>query len=86
MFTDRNWDRGIGRLSPDILLLSGQANREKHYDISAVIFGDEKPRQVDSVQIDDDFIQINLSGQLLAPNQTGFPNEFRVIHKKLSRR
>jgi len=86
LFTDRNWDRGIGRLSPDILLLSSQANREKYYDISAVIFGDEKPRQVESVQIDDDFIQINLSGQLLAPNQTGFPNEFRVIHKKLSRR
>jgi hypothetical protein len=39
-------------------------------------------RKVESVIIDDEYIRIILSGNLLQPRFVGFPNEFKVIKKK----
>jgi hypothetical protein len=82
LWTDSNWDRGVGRLFPHILLINNLANREQYRDVSAIVFNGSMLRKVESVIIDDEYIRIILSGNLLQPRFVGFPNEFKVIKKK----
>lgn len=79
--SDANWERGISRVSPAILLPNNFANRQSLKVGDMLKLDAFQQRTISQIAYTGDSINVHLEGPLLSSEQSGFPHKFEIIQK-----
>ena len=77
--TDTNWDRGVARDNAGFFVAGSERNRHAFEKAGFVRFADGEVREILNLQSSSEYINVNLSGDLLDPDSAGYPREFELL-------
>lgn len=78
-FTDKNWIKGIGRIS-SIIKINNTLENINRYSVDKVIkFSNNDIRKIIKVETSEQFLNIHIDGNPLDGLQVGFPNKIEIV-------
>lgn len=80
-FTDGNWEKGINRVSPALLVPNNFSNRQSLKVGDVLKVDASQQRAINQIVYSGDFINVYLDAPLLNPVQSGFPNNLEIVLK-----